>query len=84
MPATAAHRVLGTAELLGIIFSFFKEPKKGAKWKGRAANLAVVNRSFFHASISVVWGYMDSFEPFCPLLTGASVCLPLPDSLALV
>ena len=84
MSETAVHRVLGTAELLGTIFSFLREFKEGAKRKGHAASLAAVNRAFFHASISVIWGDMHSFEPFCPILTEVPVCHPLSDCVALV
>ncbi|KAJ3515289.1 hypothetical protein NMY22_g14487 [Coprinellus aureogranulatus] len=66
---SAAHRALATVELISTIFSFLKE--EDGKWKGPVSNLAVVNLVFFHASISVVWQEMDSFEPFCSLLTPA-------------
>ena len=62
----AANRVLETAELISTVFSFFKQEK--GKWKGPISRLALVNRSFFHASILVVWEDMDSFEPFASVL----------------
>ncbi|KAF6757967.1 hypothetical protein DFP72DRAFT_889532, partial [Ephemerocybe angulata] len=35
-----------------------------ASWKQYFARLAMVNRTFFHASIEVLWEHMSSLEPF--------------------
>lgn len=66
MSTTAAHRVLATAELLAMIVSSLITPN--SEGNGCAAKLAVVNQAFFHASISVIWEEMESFEPFCSIL----------------
>ena len=66
MIQSSADRVLATAELISMVFSYLIEDQ--GKWKGPVANLATVNQSFFHAAVGIVWEHMDSFEPFCSIL----------------
>jgi hypothetical protein len=74
-----------------MIFEFLKEkPNSGVgivsdqlptfkdvEWRPFFANLARVNRAFFHASITILWETMDTLKPFFELILP---CDTLPDS----
>ena len=80
----AEVRVLNSPELTAMIFSFLQERPisdvgigvvsdriptfEGQKWRSFFANLATVNRAFFHASIAILWETMDTLEPLFELI----------------
>ncbi|KAJ2935647.1 hypothetical protein H1R20_g1447, partial [Candolleomyces eurysporus] len=78
----AEEKVMSSPELTSMIFEYLKESSnptvpmvsdqvptlKGGKWRAFFANLARVNRAFFHASIAILWEVMDTLEPFFRLI----------------
>lgn len=75
----AQQQVLSNFELTTMIFQFLKQitqeddniqlddnaiPELNKIWTGRFANLATVNKLFFHATIQVLWEHMDSRMPY--------------------
>ena len=76
--STPAEEVLNNAELLSIIFAFLKgiicselrirpgELEVG--WTAPLAQLARVNRAFFHASVEVLWEKMFGVSAFFRML----------------
>ncbi|RXW11765.1 hypothetical protein EST38_g14090 [Candolleomyces aberdarensis] len=78
----AEEKVMSSPELTSMIFAYLKESSnstvpmvsdqvptlKVGKWRAFFANLARVNRAFFHASIDILWEVMDTLEPFFELI----------------
>ena len=84
---SSSQEVLTSPDLTNIVFSFLdvitkyeagilppkhEIPETPAEWRKPFAELALVNRAFFHASTGVLWETMVSLKPFLDLLRPAN------------
>ncbi|KAF6754094.1 hypothetical protein DFP72DRAFT_1126974 [Ephemerocybe angulata] len=68
--ATPSQQVFANAELFSQILgnAVIYTQARTLKWKSQLVPLALVNRSFFHATVDVVWASMDFVAPFFAIL----------------